>query len=99
MRFCQAIIVSLLVNSFRFKIWSARLLSAYPIPRQYCGAIFDDYLTRAAVEVRREHAIDNLGMAMSLVASTRGFTLLRGMRGVGARRAVEVRLGVASASR
>ena len=39
-------------------------------------AILDDYLARAVIEVRREHAIDNLGMAMSLVASTRGFTLL-----------------------
>ena len=39
-------------------------------------AILDGYLTRTAVDVHRKHTIDNLGMAMSLVASTRGFTLL-----------------------
>ena len=40
------------------------------------GAIIEDYLERKAVAFRREHTIDNLGMAMSLVASTRGLTLL-----------------------
>lgn len=40
------------------------------------AAIVEDYLERKAVAFRREHAIDNLGMAMSLVASTRGLTLL-----------------------
>src|SRR5258708_2433491 len=38
--------------------------------------IIDDYLKRSGVDIRAEHAIDNLGMAMSLVASTRGVTLL-----------------------
>lgn len=39
-------------------------------------AIIDDYLKRSGHTRRAEHKIDNLGMAMSLVASTRGVTLL-----------------------
>jgi LysR family hca operon transcriptional activator len=39
-------------------------------------AIIDDYLKRSGVDIRAEHEIDNLGMAMSLVASTRAVTLL-----------------------
>ena len=38
--------------------------------------IIDDYLKRSGIDIRAEHEIDNLGMAMSLVASTRGVTLL-----------------------
>ncbi len=38
--------------------------------------IIDDYLKRSGVTVTVAHQIDNLGMAMSLVASTRGVTLL-----------------------
>jgi len=38
--------------------------------------IIDDYLKRSGVDIRAEHEIDNLGMAMSLVASTRSVTLL-----------------------
>jgi LysR family transcriptional regulator, hca operon transcriptional activator len=38
--------------------------------------IIDEYLNRAGVEIRAAHEIDNLGMAISLVASTRGVTLL-----------------------
>jgi LysR family hca operon transcriptional activator len=39
-------------------------------------AIIDDYLARSGLDLRPAHRIDNLGMAMSLVASTRGVTLL-----------------------
>jgi LysR family hca operon transcriptional activator len=39
-------------------------------------AVVDDYLERSGVDIRPAHKIDNLGMAMSLVASTRGVTLL-----------------------
>jgi LysR family transcriptional regulator, hca operon transcriptional activator len=39
-------------------------------------AVIDDYLKRSGVDLRPTHRIDNLGMAMSLVASTRGVTLL-----------------------
>lgn len=39
-------------------------------------AIIDDYLKRSGVDIRATHEIDNLGMAVSLVASTRGVTLL-----------------------
>ncbi|HEV7911581.1 MAG TPA: LysR family transcriptional regulator [Methylocella sp.] len=39
-------------------------------------AVIDDYLKRSGVDLRPAHRIDNLGMAMSLVASTRGVTLL-----------------------
>jgi LysR family transcriptional regulator, hca operon transcriptional activator len=36
----------------------------------------DEYLTRAGLDIKREHEADNLAMAMSLVASTRGVALL-----------------------
>ena len=39
-------------------------------------AIIDDYLKHSGVDIRAEHEIDNLAMAMSLVASTRGVTLM-----------------------
>ncbi len=39
-------------------------------------AIIDDYLKRSGIDTRAQYEIDNLGMAVSLVASTRGITLL-----------------------
>jgi LysR family hca operon transcriptional activator len=39
-------------------------------------AIIDEYLKRAGLDLRAEHEIDNLGMAMSFVASTRGVALM-----------------------
>jgi LysR family hca operon transcriptional activator len=39
-------------------------------------AVIDGYLKRSGVDLRPAHRIDNLGMAISLVASTRGVTLL-----------------------
>lgn len=38
--------------------------------------VIDDYLRRSGVDLKPAHRLDNLGMAMSLVASTRGVTLL-----------------------
>lgn len=38
--------------------------------------VIDEYLKRAGLQIRPAHEIDNLAMAMSLVASTRGVTLL-----------------------
>jgi LysR family transcriptional regulator, hca operon transcriptional activator len=38
--------------------------------------VIDDYLRREGVDLKPSHRIDNLSMAMSLVASTRGVTLL-----------------------
>ena len=38
--------------------------------------IIRDYLQRAGVDITAKHEADNLGMAISLVASTRGVTLL-----------------------
>jgi hypothetical protein len=38
--------------------------------------IISDYLQRSSIEVRAKHEVDNLGMAISLVASIRGVTLL-----------------------
>ena len=38
--------------------------------------IIDEYLKRAGLDLRAEHEVDNLGMAMSLVASTRGVALM-----------------------
>jgi LysR family transcriptional regulator, hca operon transcriptional activator len=37
--------------------------------------IIDEYLKRAGLDLRADHEIDNLAMAMSLVASTRGVAL------------------------
>ena len=39
-------------------------------------AIIHDYLKRSGIEIVATHEVDNLGMAISLVASTRGVTLL-----------------------
>jgi LysR family transcriptional regulator, hca operon transcriptional activator len=38
--------------------------------------VIDDYLRRSGVDVRPDHEVDHLAMAMSLVASTRGVALL-----------------------
>jgi LysR family transcriptional regulator, hca operon transcriptional activator len=38
--------------------------------------IIDEYLKRAGLDLHAEHEIDNLGMAMSIVASTRGVALM-----------------------
>ncbi len=38
--------------------------------------IIDDYLERSGLNVRQAHRVDNLAMAMSLIASTRGVALL-----------------------
>jgi LysR family transcriptional regulator, hca operon transcriptional activator len=39
-------------------------------------ALIDDYLKRTGIEIAASHEVDNLAMAMSLVASTRGVALL-----------------------
>lgn len=39
-------------------------------------AVIDDYLERSGVPLRAAHEVDNLSMAMSLIASTRGLALL-----------------------
>ena len=38
--------------------------------------VTEAYLERARIDASREHGVDNLAMAMSLVASTRGFALM-----------------------
>src|ERR1700752_1871672 len=59
-------------------------------PREFVGEIFiggsnkagvlravtDDYLRRSGVDLKLDHSVDNLAMAMSLVASTRGLALM-----------------------
>jgi LysR family hca operon transcriptional activator len=59
-------------------------------PREFVGEIFiggsnkatvlravtADYLRRAGVDIKLDHGVDNLAMAMSLVASTRGLALM-----------------------
>jgi LysR family transcriptional regulator, hca operon transcriptional activator len=59
-------------------------------PREFVGEIFIggsnkatvlravtvDYLRRAGVDIKLDHGVDNLAMAMSLVASTRGLALM-----------------------
>jgi len=39
-------------------------------------AVIDDYLKRSGIDITPDHAVDNLAMAMSLVASIRGVALL-----------------------
>src|SRR5712692_11828048 len=38
--------------------------------------VIDDYLERSGLVIRPDHEVDNLAMAMSLIASTRGIALL-----------------------
>jgi LysR family hca operon transcriptional activator len=40
--------------------------------------VIDEYVRRVGIAIRPSHEVDNLGMAISLVASTRGVTLLPG---------------------
>jgi LysR family hca operon transcriptional activator len=40
------------------------------------GAVTEDYLRRSGVEIKLDHGVDNMAMAMSLVASTRGLALM-----------------------
>jgi LysR family transcriptional regulator, hca operon transcriptional activator len=39
-------------------------------------AVTEDYLRRAGLDIKLDHGVDNLAMAISLVASTRGLTLM-----------------------
>jgi len=39
-------------------------------------AVTEDYLRRSGVDIQLDHGVDNLAMAMSLVASTRGLALM-----------------------
>jgi LysR family hca operon transcriptional activator len=39
-------------------------------------AVIEDYFKRAGVEIEPDHGVDNIAMAMSLVASTRGLALM-----------------------
>jgi LysR family hca operon transcriptional activator len=39
-------------------------------------AVVEDYLKRAGVDIKPQHGVDNLAMAISLVASTRGLSLM-----------------------
>src|SRR4029077_14265479 len=39
-------------------------------------AVTEGYLRRAGVDIRLDHGVDNMAMAMSLVASTRGLALM-----------------------
>jgi LysR family hca operon transcriptional activator len=39
-------------------------------------AVTEDYLRRSGVDLKVDHGVDNMAMAMSLVASTRGLALM-----------------------
>jgi LysR family hca operon transcriptional activator len=39
-------------------------------------AVTDDYLRRSGLDIKLDHGVDNMAMAMSLVASTRGLALM-----------------------
>jgi LysR family hca operon transcriptional activator len=59
-------------------------------PREFAGEIFiggsnqvtvlravtEDYLRRSGLDIKLDHGVDNMAMAMSLVASTRGLALM-----------------------
>src|SRR3984893_3331680 len=59
-------------------------------PREFVGEIFiggsnkatvlravtEDYLRRCGLDIKLDHGVDNMAMAMSLVASTRGLALM-----------------------
>jgi LysR family hca operon transcriptional activator len=59
-------------------------------PKEFAGEIFiggskkatvlravtEDYLRRSGVDIKLDHGVDNVTMAMSLVASTRGLALM-----------------------
>lgn len=59
-------------------------------PREFVGEIFiggskkatvlravtEDYLRRSGIDIKLDHGVDNMAMAMSLVASTRGLALM-----------------------
>jgi LysR family hca operon transcriptional activator len=68
-----------------------RLISREAIhPREFVGEIFiggsnkagvlravtEDYLRRCGLDIKLDHGVDNMAMAMSLVASTRGLALM-----------------------
>jgi len=68
-----------------------RLVSREAIhPREFVGEIFiggsnkasvlravtEDYLRRCGLDIKLDHGVDNMAMAMSLVASTRGLALM-----------------------
>jgi len=62
-------------------------------PREFVGEIFiggsnkatvlravtEEYLSRCKLDIKLDHGVDNLAMAISLVASTRGLARLRGL--------------------
>jgi LysR family hca operon transcriptional activator len=39
-------------------------------------AVTDDYLRRCGVDIKLDHGVDNMAMAMSLIVSTRGMALM-----------------------
>src|SRR6267378_2958951 len=68
-----------------------RLISREAIhPREFVGEVFiggsnkatvlravtEDYLRRSGLDIKLDHGVDNMAMAMSLVASTRGLALM-----------------------
>jgi LysR family hca operon transcriptional activator len=68
-----------------------RLTAKHAIhPREFVGEIFiggsnkagvlravtEDYLRRSGLDIKLDHGVDNMAMAMSLVASTRGLALM-----------------------
>jgi len=44
--------------------------------------VIDEYLNRLNLDIKPDHQVDNLAMAMSLVASTRGVHCCLPMRGI-----------------
>jgi LysR family hca operon transcriptional activator len=56
------------------QIAGERLLSVSAAP--VLRAVIDDYLKRSGINTKPEHEVDNLAMAMSLIASTRSAALL-----------------------
>jgi len=40
------------------------------------GAVTEDYLRRSGLDIKRGHGVDNIAIAISLVASTKGVALM-----------------------
>jgi LysR family hca operon transcriptional activator len=73
---CRAIIALAAKDSLALQDIEGEIFLGMSNTAPTLQVIIDDFIKRSGVELRSAHKIDNLGMAMSLVASTRGVALL-----------------------
>jgi LysR family hca operon transcriptional activator len=60
-------------TKFAIGYWNKGCTNA---PGPVLRAVTDDYLRRSGLDIKLDHGVDNMAMAMSLVASTRGLALM-----------------------